>query len=148
MEKLDTRIYERPHYSFHGGTFAANPVTMTAGLATLKILENGKLINKLNMVGDKIREQLREIFEACGVDVQVTGASSLFNTHFTREEVKDANGAFKADRKKLVDYHSKLIAKGVFFLPMHTGALSTAHSEADIEKMLSETEEYAKHHGK
>jgi glutamate-1-semialdehyde 2,1-aminomutase len=148
MERLDTRVYERPHYSFHGGTFAANPVTMMAGLATLKILEDGELINKLNRVGDKIREQLREIFEARGVDVQVTGASSLFNTHFTREEVKDANAAFKADRKKLIDYHLKLIANGVFFLPTHTGALSTAHSEADMEKMLSETEEYAKHHGK
>jgi glutamate-1-semialdehyde 2,1-aminomutase len=148
MERLDTRVYERPHYSFHGGTFAANPVTMTAGLATLKILEDGELINKLNRVGDRIREQLREIFEACGVDVQVTGASSLFNTHFTREEVKDANAAFKADRKKLIDYHLRLIANGVFFLPTHTGALSTAHSEADMEKMLSETEGYAKHHGK
>ncbi|MDH5266683.1 MAG: aspartate aminotransferase family protein [Candidatus Bathyarchaeota archaeon] len=148
MERLDTRAYERPHYSFHGGTFAANPITMTAGLATLKILEDGELINKLNRVGDKIREQLREILEAHGVDVQVTGASSLFNIHFTREEVKDANAAFKADRKKLIDYHLRLIANGVFFLPTHTGALSTAHSEADMEKMLLETGEYAKHHGK
>jgi glutamate-1-semialdehyde 2,1-aminomutase len=148
MERLDTRAYERPHYSFHGGTFAANPITMTAGLATLKILEDGELINKLNRVGDKIREQLREILEAHGVDVQVTGTSSLFNIHFTREEVKDANAAFKADRKKLIDYHLRLIANGVFFLPTHTGALSTAHSEADIQKLLSETEEYAKHHEK
>jgi glutamate-1-semialdehyde 2,1-aminomutase len=148
MERLDTLAYERPHYSFHGGTFAANPITMTAGLATLKILEDGELINKLNRVGDKIREQLGEIFEAHDIDVQVTGTSSLFNTHFTREEVKDANAAFKADRKKLIDYHLRLIANGVFFLPTHTGALSTAHSEADMEKMLSETEGYAKHHGK
>jgi glutamate-1-semialdehyde 2,1-aminomutase len=148
MERLDTRAYGRPHYSFHGGTFAANPITMTAGLTTLKILEDGELINKLNRRANKIRERLRRIFEENGVDVQVTGASSLFNTHFTKEEVKDANAAFKADRKKLIDYHLNLIANGVFFLPTHTGALSTAHSEADIQKLLSETEEYAKHHGK
>jgi glutamate-1-semialdehyde 2,1-aminomutase len=72
MERLDIRAYERLHYSFHGGTFAANPITMTAGLAALKILEDGELINKLNRVGDKIREQLREILEAHGVDMQVT----------------------------------------------------------------------------
>jgi len=144
MERLDTRLYERPHYSFHGGTFAANPITMVAGLATLKILEDGRLINQLNKHGDKIREQLREIFEANGVDVQVTGASSIFNTHFTKKEVKDASAAFKADRKKLFDYHLKLIANGVFFLPTHTGVLSTAHSKADTDKLLSETEKYAK----
>jgi glutamate-1-semialdehyde 2,1-aminomutase len=144
MERLDTRVYERPHYSFHGGTFTANPITMTAGLTTLKILEDGQLINKLNRLGDKIREQLREIFEANGVDVQITGVGSLFNVQFTKEEVKNANAVFKADRKKLVDYHLKLIENGVFFLPTHTGALCTAHSKADIEKLFSETEKYAK----
>jgi glutamate-1-semialdehyde 2,1-aminomutase len=117
---------------------------MTAGLATLKILEDGRLISKLNMLGDKIRAQLREIFEANGVDVQVIGTGSLFNTHFTKEEVKDANAVFRADRKKLVDYNLNLIENGVFFLPTHTGALSTAHSKADIEKLFSKTEKYAK----
>jgi len=144
MERVDALRYQRPQFSFHGGTFAANPITMTAGLATLKILEDGKLIDKLNELGDKIREQLREIFEENSVDVQVIGAGSLFFTHFTREEVKDANAAFKADRKRLLDYHLKMIANGVFFLPTHTGALSTAHSEGDIEKLLSTTEKYAK----
>ena len=146
MERLDTRVYERPRYCFHGGTFAANPVTMTAGLATLKILEDGQMINKLNVLGDKVREQLREIFEENGTDVQVIGASSIFNTHFTKEEVKDANAVYKADRKKLVQYNLKLIANGVFLLPTHTGALSTTHSKEDIEKLFLETEKYAMQH--
>lgn len=148
MERLNTRVYERPHYSFHGGTFAANPISMTAGLATLKILEDGRLINRLNRLGDKIREQLREVFEANSVDVQVTGTGSIFNTHFAREEMKDAHAALKADRKKLAEYNLNLIANGVFFLPTHTGALSTAHSKTDILRLLSETEKYAKHHRK
>lgn len=144
MERIDTLAYRRPHYSFHGGTFAANPISMTAGLATLKILEDGQLINKLNDAGGKIRENLKEIFESNDVEVQVAGAGSLFNTHFTKEEVKDARAASKADKKRQLDYHLSLIANGVFFLPTHAGALSTAHSETDIEKLLLETENYAK----
>jgi len=144
MERIDTLVYRRPYYSFHGGTFAANPISMTAGLATLKVLEDGQLINELNNVGGKIREKLKEIFEATEVEVQVTGAGSLFNTHFTKGEVKDARAASKADKKKQVDYHLNLIANGVFLLPTHTGALSTVHSEIDIEKLFLETEEYAK----
>jgi glutamate-1-semialdehyde 2,1-aminomutase len=144
MEKLDSLRYKRPDYSFHGGTFAANPITMTAGLTTLKILENGRLISELNKLGDKIRKQLREIFGRNSVDSQITGAGSLFCTHFTKEKVTDASAAFRADRKKLVDYNLKLIENGVFILPTHTGALSTAHSKADIEKLFSETEKYAK----
>jgi glutamate-1-semialdehyde 2,1-aminomutase len=143
MERLDMRIYERPQYAFHGGTFTANPITMKAGLATLKLLEDGRLISGLNKTGKKIREKLREIFEANNVDVQVVGDSSLFNVHFTKEEIKDANTVFKADRKRLFDYNLNLIANGVFILPTHNGALSTAHSEEDVEKLFRETEKYA-----
>jgi len=142
MERLNALVYERPRYSFHGGTFTANPITMTAGLATLKSLENGNITNELNMLGDNLRRKLEEFFEENGVNVHVTGAGSLFNVHFTKETVKDAEAAFKADRKKLVEYHLNMIASGVFFLPTHTGALSTAHSKEDLQKLISETEKY------
>ena len=144
MRKLDTLTFARPQYSFHGGTFTANPITMTAGLATLKTLENGRLIEGLNKLGDHTRKELREVFETADIDVQVTGASSIFNTHFTGEEIKDVRGVYGADRKRLLDYNLHLIANGVFVLPTHNGVLSTAHSKADVEKLCSETEEYAR----
>jgi glutamate-1-semialdehyde 2,1-aminomutase len=144
MERLDSLVYQRPHCSFHGGTFAANPVTMTAGLATLKLLEDGSLIGGLNKVGAKIREELLDIFETCKIDVQLTGAGSIFNTHFTKERVNDAIAAYRADRKKLLDYDLALMVNGLFFLPTHNGVLSTEHSEVDVEKLFAETEKYAK----
>ncbi|MEM3602542.1 MAG: aspartate aminotransferase family protein [Candidatus Bathyarchaeia archaeon] len=144
MVRLDHTRYERSQFCFHGGTFTANPVTMTAGLTTLKILEDGVLINRLNNLGEKLRRNLREVFESYKVDVQVTGTGSLFCVHFTKETVKDANASFRADRRKLLDYHLKLIESGVFFLPTHSGALCAAHKQKDIEKLLSTTEVYAK----
>jgi glutamate-1-semialdehyde aminotransferase len=96
------------------------------------------------MLGDKLRGQLREIWEKHNIEAQVTGTGSLLQTHFTNEKIKDAPTASRADIKKLVDYNLKLIANGIFFLPTHTGALSTAHSTVDMDKLLSETEKYAK----
>ena len=144
MERLDSRLYEHPHHAFHGGTFTANPITMVAGIKTLEILRDGVWIDKLNKLGERIRHVLRKIFADAGVDVQVAGDSSLFGIHFTKEEVKDASSAYRADRKKLVNYHLAMIAKGIFFLPTHTGALSIAHSKEDIQKLLRETEKYAR----
>ena len=144
MERLDTFVYQRPSCSFHGGTFAANPVTMTAGLTTLRLLENGKLINRLNGAGTKVRKELSDIFETFEIDVQLTGAGSIFNTHFTRERVKDAIGAYRADRKQLISYDLALVANGLFFLPTHNGVLSSEHSKSDLEKLFAETEKYAK----
>jgi len=144
MEHMNPLLYERPKFSFHGGTFCGNPVTMTAGLATLKILEDGRVLRQLNKRGNNVREQLSETFEKRNTDVQVTGISSLFHTHFTHEKVKDVHGVFQSDRKRLNEYHMYLIAKGVFFLPSKTGALSRAHTEEDIEKLFIETENYTK----
>jgi glutamate-1-semialdehyde 2,1-aminomutase len=143
MEIMDPLLYERPKFSFHGGTFCANPVTMTAGLATLKTLEDGTIINGLNKRGNKLRQQLAEIFERKRLSVQVVGVGSLFHTHFTDEDVKDVHAVFRADREKLTSYHMHLVINGVFFLPTKMGALSTAHSEEDIDKLLVETENFA-----
>ena len=144
IDHMNPMLYERPRFSFHGGTFCANPVTMTAGLATLKLLQDGQLLNELNKRGNNLRQKLSDIFERNRVDVQVTGVGSLFHTHFTREKVKDVRDVFRADRGKLLNYHMHLIMNGVFFLPTRTGALSTAHSENDIERLLTEAEIFAK----
>jgi glutamate-1-semialdehyde 2,1-aminomutase len=148
MKRLDITTYKRPHYSFHGGTFSGNPITMTAGLATLKILDDGKVTTRLNRLGDKIRTTIQQVFDKHGIDVQMVGAGSIFNTHFAKEPIRDAFAAFRADKKKLFDYNLALMTNGVFFLPTHAQALSTAHSKADIEKLFNETEAFAKHHNK
>ena len=144
MERLNPLVYERPRFSFHGGTFCANPITMTAGLATLKTLEDGKIISRLNSVGEKVRKTLKEIFEAKDINVQVTGAGSMLNTHFTGKEVRNARDVFEADRRRLAEYHINLIARGVFFLPTHFGSISAAHTDSDVEKLFQVTEDYAK----
>ncbi len=140
MEHMNPLLYQRPKFAFHGGTFTANPVTMTAGLATLKALEDGKLINRLNKQGDDLRKQLRDVFERKNWNVQVTGSSSLWHTHFSKERIEDARAASHADKEKLKEYHMHLIENGVFFLPGKAGGLSTAHSKADLERLLSQTE--------
>jgi len=142
MERIDNVAFRRPHCSFHGGTFAGNPMTMTAGLSTLKTLEDGRVIRRLNRQGDEVRERLRRIFEKHNVDAQVVGLGSLFNVHFTKEPIGDALAVFRADKKKLLEYNFTLMTNGIFFLPTHCGALSSAHSEADLQKLLKETEDY------
>jgi glutamate-1-semialdehyde 2,1-aminomutase len=144
MEHLNSLMYKRPHYSFHGGTFSANPITMTAGLATLKQLENGRITNDLNKKGARIRQKLTTIFEKEGMDCQVVGVSSIFNTHFTKKEVKNAVDASRANRKRLLAYELALIASGVFLLPTHNGVISSTHSDKDFEKLFAETEKFAR----
>ncbi|HVO85732.1 MAG TPA: aspartate aminotransferase family protein [Candidatus Eisenbacteria bacterium] len=144
MEKMDSTAYKRPNYSFQGGTFVGNPITMTAGLTTLRLLEDGEVTNRLNGLGDGLRTEMKRIFDKNAIDAQITGAGSLFNIHFTKEPVKDPQTASRADIKRMFNYNLAMIADGVFFLPTHTCAWCTAHSKEDLHKLLRETEAYAR----
>ncbi|MCK4477403.1 aspartate aminotransferase family protein [Candidatus Bathyarchaeota archaeon] len=146
MERMDPLLFERPSFSFQGGTFTANPVSLSAGLAMLRTLEDGKIINKLNIEGRRVKRGLEGVFERSNIDAKVHCAGSLFHVHFTKEHVKNTAVAFKTDRKKLEEYHMALIENGVFFLPKKSGAISNAHSKEDLEKLLAETERYAKNY--
>ncbi|MDH5448750.1 MAG: aspartate aminotransferase family protein [Candidatus Bathyarchaeota archaeon] len=147
MERMDPLLFERLKLSFQGGTFTANPTTLSAGLEMLKTLEDGRIINRLNNEGEKVQRGLEDIFKRGNVDARVNRAGSLFHVHFTKEEVKNANVAYKADRKKLTEYHMALINNGVFFLLAKNGGISDAHSKEDLEKLLVETERYVKKSG-
>lgn len=143
MQHMNPLQYPRPKFAFHGGTFTGNPVTMAAGLATVKALEDGKLINRLNKRGDYVRRELRDIFERKRMNVKLSGISSLWHTHFAAGEPMNAGTVARADKEKLARYHMHLIENGVFFLPGKAGALSTAHTEADLDRLLSQTESFS-----
>ncbi|MFQ5498010.1 MAG: aspartate aminotransferase family protein [Nitrosopumilus sp.] len=139
MEFADTTGKKKSERSYvGGGTFSANPASMTAGFVTLSVLKNNKSIHStINALGDYARKELSKVFDG---NVIVTGKGSLFMTHFVKNsitEITNAVQASKCDTKALHDYHFKMIAHdGIFFLPGKLGAISFAHTKQDIKKMI------------
>jgi glutamate-1-semialdehyde 2,1-aminomutase len=126
-----------------GGTFSANPVTMTAGLATLNFLKKNKDVHtKIDRLGNMARKGLTKIFAQAEIPCQVTGTGSIFLTHFRKDVVMNASDVATSDKALLAKYHFALVADyGIFFLPTKMGALSYAHDEGDVKKLLAATEE-------
>jgi len=142
MERMNQLHFERPYFSFQGGTFTANPVSLSAGLEMLKILENGKIISKLNSEGNKLRSDLFKTFDSAGVYATTSGIGSLFRVHFTKEPVLDVKSVQRSDQDKLKEYHRFLISNGVFILPGKSGSISASHSTEDLHKLIQVTENY------
>ena len=117
MEYADTTDKKKSERSYvGGGTFSANPASMTSGFSTLNYLKSKKsTYSKLNSLGDYARKELTKIFDG---KVTVTGTGSMFMTHFLKDnitEVKNASDAALCDSNMLQKYHFKLIAKdGIF----------------------------------
>ena len=79
--------HERSAYmrcSIGGGTFSANPATMSAGLSTLNYLKSNKqtIYTKLNSLGEQLRKRLTCLFNDSKINVKVTGMGSFFMPHF------------------------------------------------------------------
>jgi glutamate-1-semialdehyde 2,1-aminomutase len=126
-----------------GGTFSANPMTMTAGLLTLTYLKKNRqqVYSKLERLGGMARKGLDKLFAESGIPCQVTGIGSMFLTHFTKNAITDATDVAMSNRDLLKAYHLALMAShGIFFLPTKMAALSFAHEQSDIEKLLDATE--------
>lgn len=135
-----------------GGTFSANPLTMTAGLATLQYLKQNKAViyPKINRIGLRIREGLERVFSDAHIDVDVTGVGSLFMTHFLNKNIRKISSALDAglsDKGLLRKYHLALIAKhSIFFLPEKMGAISSVHTMKDAELLIDATQQIVQSH--
>ncbi len=139
LSLADPRLKDRNRFvSIGGGTFSENPLTLTAGLATLRYLSrNGSTVyRRLSGLGSKLRRELDQAFSEEGITTHTTGEGSLFTTHFTELVPSNAEDAAKADGARAHGYGLGLITNGVFILPGHPGAISTAHTERDIVGLL------------
>jgi len=124
-----------------GGTFSMNPMSMTAGLATLSyLIKNPTLYDHIGRLGETARKKIDKEFADRGIPTKSTGLGSLLQTHFLREEgleIKSAeDNSVHTLREKQFEYHFRLILSGIFFLPEHEGAISTEHTEKDIEELI------------
>jgi glutamate-1-semialdehyde 2,1-aminomutase len=148
MQLANTKLYSKTKRAYiGGGTFSANPMTMTAGASTLSVLkENKNIYSKIARLGKKTRKSLGKAFDG---KVITTGAGSLFMTHFLKDgttQIRNAADVARCDTRLLQRFHFEMIAKdGIFFLPGKLGAFSSAHSEADVKSLVAAAQRFSNH---
>ncbi len=131
---------KRDLVSIGGGTFSENPLSMTAGLSTLRYLRRNRarVYGQLESMGVRLREGIDDAAAANGVETHTTGMGSLFLVHFP-EEPRNASVGLKDDKKLTDEYALDLMSRGIFNLPGHPGAVSTVHTKSDIDRLLQST---------
>jgi glutamate-1-semialdehyde 2,1-aminomutase len=133
-----------------GGTFSAHPLTTATGLAMLRYLKDHhkKVYPLLESKGEKVRKGVQEAFDREGLNAIVTGFGSLFQTHFPFQKGETLNSPQSIHRftdieKREIEFRIRMLTKGIHV--MHGGgALSMAHSDEDIEKIIKAARKVAK----
>jgi glutamate-1-semialdehyde 2,1-aminomutase len=121
----------------HGGTFNANPVTMAAGLAAMRLLTPAAF-DRLADLGAKLRASLDDCFQQTGVPGRVTGVGSLFRLHPMDRELSDyrSTRATPEETERLVRLVRRLMEHGVLMSVTGLGCLSTPMGDPELEGLV------------
>jgi len=74
----------------HMTTFGGHPVSCAAGLASLKIIQRDKLVERAEMVGGQIQAILRQMQKKHSAIVDVRGKGLMIGLEFTTPELTKA----------------------------------------------------------
>ena len=122
------------------GTFSANAISVTAGLAAMQKLD-ADAIARLDALGAATRAELRRVLAARAPAAQVSGAGSLFQIHWTRAPLRDARAAESGDPAlKLLTYLG-LCNRGIHLSARGMGALSTPMTETHVDHLAGALDE-------
>ena len=138
MEKLSP---EGPVYQ--AGTLSGNPLAMTAGIETLKILSEPDCYQRLEETARELCEELERLARKAGIPAQFTRVGSMFSCFFTSERVLAYSSFQSCDTGRFAKYFWGMLRRGIYLAPsqFEAGFISLAHSAQDIEKTIAAAEE-------
>lgn len=132
-ELMDLFSPLNPSFLGHSGTFNGNPVSMVAGLATLRALTASE-IDRINGLGDRLRTSFCRVLEEVGIIAEVTGTGSLGQIHFTNQEVTDWRSAATGRSDLRTILHLMLMDRGVFAATRGMFNISTPMGEKEVDE--------------
>jgi len=123
---------------YQAGTLSGNPIAMTAGIETLKILSVKGTYEKLEKTMEHLEEGLRDAAKRAGVKTKFYRAGTMFCTYFTEREVTDYATAKTSDTVKFARFFRGMLRRGINIAPsqFEAGFLSLAHTRKDIDTTI------------
>jgi len=131
---------------YQAGTLSGNPLSMAAGLATLKTLFQDPPYARLEAYGKALEEGLLALFTAAGVPVAINRVGSMLTVFFREGPVRTYTDAVTSDTERFKVFFHGLLQQGVYWPPSQFEAafFSVAHGEDELAKTLEAAEQALK----
>ncbi len=122
---------------YQAGTLSGNPLAVTAGLATLRLLD-GAVYDRLEALGARLEEGLSRTLRDAKVTGVVQRVGSMLTVFFHDGPVRSWLDASRSDTERFGAWHRGLIERGIYWPPSQFEAafLSAAHTEDDMDRTL------------
>jgi glutamate-1-semialdehyde 2,1-aminomutase len=122
----------------HSGTFSANPITLSAGLAAMEKFDK-PAIDSLNALAKRAIDGIEEAIAEMGATACVTGAGSMFRIHMKNQPPQNFREAYLTpeENQKLKSLLNHLFDAGFLMINTCSAALSTPMTETEIDALVS-----------
>ncbi len=124
---------------YQAGTLSGNPLAMSAGIATLGILQRSEeQYKKIDADTAAFCDALSGILAGTGIAARINRAGSMFTLFFTDREVTDYETAIRSDTALYARFYREMLAAGIYLAPsqFETAFVSFAHTGEDLSRTL------------
>lgn len=120
---------------YQAGTLSGNPLSMTAGLVTLRRLKERSVYEQLENAAHRLTEGLSAAAQEAGITTFTNRVGSMWTSFFTSEPVVDWDSANKCDRQLYGKFFHAMLSEGVYLAPSQFEAafVSLAHTDEIID---------------
>jgi glutamate-1-semialdehyde 2,1-aminomutase len=127
---------------YQAGTLSGNPLSTSAGIATLKALRKPRVYGHLRQYADDLTGEMSELFNKYGFHAQINKVESLFTPFFSVERVIDLKSVQKADMKQYGRFFNELLRNGIFAPPSGFEAwfVSLSHRRGQLKATINAME--------
>lgn len=124
---------------YQAGTLSGNPLSMTAGLVTLRRLRDKSAYQRLENSSHKLCAGLAAPAREAGVATVTNRVGSMWTSFFTAEPVSNWQTANRANREQYAAFFHAMLNEGVYLAPSQFEAafVSLAHTDEVIEQTIS-----------
>ncbi len=123
---------------YQAGTLSGNPLAVTAGLTTLRLLKELNPYDELERRSARLEAGLREAASEAGIAATLNRVGSMFTVFFTGAAVRDWPSAKESDTAAYGRYFRAMLEAGVYLAPSQFEAafVSLQHTDGVIEQTL------------
>jgi glutamate-1-semialdehyde 2,1-aminomutase len=124
---------------YQAGTLSGNPLAMTAGIETLKVLREPGVFDELAARTERLCAGIGDAARSANVPVYQTRVGTMFCTYFTEGPVTNWSTASRSDTARFGRFFQAMLAQGVYLAPsqFEAGFTSTAHTDDVIEATIA-----------
>ncbi|GLY05776.1 glutamate-1-semialdehyde 2,1-aminomutase [Actinoplanes sp. NBRC 101535] len=123
---------------YQAGTLSGNPLACAAGLASLRLADEG-VYKRLDELSGTVGTIVADALTAAGVPHRLSYAGNMFSVFFTENEVVDYESAKTQNAAAFKGFFHAMLARGVYLPPsaFESWFVSTALDDAALEQIAA-----------